>query len=222
LPDGLMKYAKNERARAMTYTEYRAIGRDTLLRIVASFPGTKKALLRRALFIAFSRHLIACAAEEKKREAELNRHAGGDDVEPRRRDFLDYVFLAVSNEADQKADVARAADAVNEGRRHAEGEGPMMERVGDLANRVGVIDGRLDRIDKKIDRLTTAVERLLVPNHSLQGTRVKVPLRRRRSEKDSESSRSRSPNGHRRPSAGTAEGAPARCASAGGWAAASE
>ena len=41
LPDGLVKYAKLERARAMTYMEYNGISRDALLTVIDRFPSTK-------------------------------------------------------------------------------------------------------------------------------------------------------------------------------------
>lgn len=66
LTEGLLSFAREERARAMTYLEYRGISRDALQAVVNQFPATRTQLRRRAVFIATARKMVQLAKAERK------------------------------------------------------------------------------------------------------------------------------------------------------------
>ena len=76
LPDGLMKYARVDRARAMTYMEYRSLSREGLQLVLEQFPVTRRQLRKRGIYVALARHLVALADVERLRRGEPVKHPG--------------------------------------------------------------------------------------------------------------------------------------------------
>jgi hypothetical protein len=73
----------------VTYTEFRGLSREALLRIVEQFPQTQKRLRARAVWVAFTRQLLAeTAAERAAGRGRLGERG-------RKPDFLDLVYRAV-------------------------------------------------------------------------------------------------------------------------------
>ena len=105
LPDGLLKYARQDRARAMTYMEYRSVSREALHRIIQGFPITASKLRKKAIYIALARYTIA-AAHKKRMEEE------GDSFVKKEAKFLDRVCNAADAEAAKLSERALAVDAI--------------------------------------------------------------------------------------------------------------
>lgn len=104
LPDALLKYANSSRGRAMTFTEYRGIGREALLNVVERFPRTHRRFRTQAVFVALGRQVVLSARRNRKRT---------DNDVARKPDLLDQVFRAVTDEGLRKEERALAADTVS-------------------------------------------------------------------------------------------------------------
>jgi len=74
-------------ARAMSYVDAYTLGKETLARVLAAFPGSIQRVRRHTIFLALRRHLIVAA-----RDVKAQRKGG-------RRDFIDRVHDAATGAA---------------------------------------------------------------------------------------------------------------------------
>jgi hypothetical protein len=74
---------------AVTYTEFRGLTREALMRVVENFPETQRRFRVGGVWFALARHIIAITAEERASGPKL---LGENGHKP---DFLDYVYRAV-------------------------------------------------------------------------------------------------------------------------------
>jgi len=163
LPDGLVKYANLERARAMTYMEYNGISRDALLTVIERFPSTKARLRRTAIWIALSRHMVSSARMELRR-----RRMDGNAPARTGSDFLSYLHKAVVDEGDRMTKKALAADAVQEGTSPAPvrpGHGAGTEHGAGPAS-VRALETKISETRKVLERRLGAMERLAEERHA--------------------------------------------------------
>jgi hypothetical protein len=98
---------------AVSYTEFRGLSREALLRVVERFPETQTRLRARAVWVALGRHILALTAKERGARRGLRAARGscsgsliassdgGMEVDVRlgvrghKPDFLDLVYRAV-------------------------------------------------------------------------------------------------------------------------------
>lgn len=66
LPAGLLKYERLERARSMTYVEYRELSRIDFQDVIEADPITYQQMRKYAIFVALKRYMINLAAKLKK------------------------------------------------------------------------------------------------------------------------------------------------------------
>jgi hypothetical protein len=88
---------------AVSYTEFRGLSREALLRVVARFPETQTRLRARAVWVALGRHILALTAKERgaRRSFHYDSSDGGMALDAKlgvrghKPDFLDLVYRAV-------------------------------------------------------------------------------------------------------------------------------
>ena len=73
LTAGLLKYERLDRARTMTYVEYRELSRDDFMEVVANEPTAQRLIRKLAVFVALRRFMIARAMSVRSPEERFGR-----------------------------------------------------------------------------------------------------------------------------------------------------
>ena len=151
LDDDLIRYARTERARAMSFMEYRGLARDALQRIVRQFPQTRKSLRRRAIYVALRRQMVEMLQHVRRERGELAPNG-----------LLSQISRAASNEEKKLADRAAAIDSLQKKSEPISGvpigNDNIEVRINELES---VTRKRFTAVDQKLDHLADSVGRIL-------------------------------------------------------------
>jgi len=160
LTDALLHYERTDRARAMTYVEYRSLSRADLMDVVMPIPEAKAVLRKLAIYVALRRMLIAAMHATRKRDQSKMSS---------QEHFLDRINSATLSYADQHQAELVAAErlAIAEGRtspgspRESSTQKALQGQAEPLA--AGPEGGkRVVEMEAKLESLSTSVDAIRV------------------------------------------------------------
>lgn len=147
LTDGLLKFARTDRARSMTYLECRGLSRSDLRTVLESHPAAQAWAKKVAIFVALKRFVIQAARDARLAE---RKRGGGASMGPN-ADMFVLMDAAVNDEAHKGADNLQAAEglsAINSLGSRPETPGVRSEATGQV----------MEEMNLKLVALTEAVE----------------------------------------------------------------